>query len=186
MSFKLGDFFPKKQINEPYLELADPRWSELEGGYRASGYDASISLRKLEKAANAKEVEEVYRELWEDLHHQGDLGPASYYAVPHMVRIAKENKIVTWDVLGLVSLIEIQRHKDGNPALPKALYPVYSKALSMLQDLVAMILDNDWDTSTISTALTALAIAKGHLKLAEAVQNLDDDDRIEDFLEQYG
>lgn len=183
MPFKLGNFFPKKPINEPFLELNDPRWAELEGGYKTVAYDASVALRKLEAAKNAEQADEIYQELWNALHHQGDVGMASYYAVPHMVRIAKETKVINANVLGLVTVIEIQRHR-GNPTLPKALYPAYSKALSELSVLVAMISADDWDFDTTSTALTALAIAKGHLNLANAVSYLDDDDRIEEFLEQ--
>jgi len=63
-----------------------------------------------------EEVNKVYEELWNYLHPQGDVGIASYYAVPHMVRIAKEKGLIDCNVLGLVSIIKIQRHKK-NPIL---------------------------------------------------------------------
>ncbi|TFF40798.1 hypothetical protein [Mucilaginibacter psychrotolerans] len=184
MTFKLGDFFPKKTVDEPFLGLNDPRWEELEGGYRGVCYDASKALKRLEAACNVYQTQEIYLELWVELHHQGDVGIASYYAVPHMVRIAKENGIIDWNVLGLVSLIEIQRHKD-NPTIPKALYTTYQNTLSELSGIAASILSENWDLSTASAALTAIAIAKGHIKLGNAIQNLDSEDQIDEFLDQY-
>jgi len=184
MTFKLGDLFPKKTVNEPFLELDDPRWLELEGGYRTVLYDASKALKRLEEVNNAHENQKIYQELWDELHHQGDVGLASYYAVPHMVRIAKEKGIIDWNVLGLVSLIEIQRHKT-NPPIPKVLYPAYQKALIELSGLVTNILSEDWDLNTASAALTAIAISKGQIKLGDAIQNLDNEDTIDEFLEEY-
>lgn len=134
MTFNLGSLFPKKSINEPHLELDDPRWAELEGGYKGSFYDAPVALSRLKNASTPKEVGEIYQELWDELHHQGDVGLASYYAVPHMVSAAKLNQIIDYNVLGLVSLIEIQRHKN-NPVMPPLLYPAYSRALNELASL---------------------------------------------------
>lgn len=184
MTFKLGDLFPKKTVNEPFLALDDPRWDELEGGYRRIAYDASKALKRLQEATNIKETQEIYQELWDGLHHQGDVGPASYYAVPHMVRISKETGLIDWNVLGLVSLIEIQRHKN-NPRIPQALYPNYCNALSELSGLATSILSEDLDLSTTSAVLAAIAIAKGQIKLGNAIQNLDSEDVLDEFLEQY-
>lgn len=183
MTFKLGDFFPQKTINEPFLSLDDPRWTQLEGGYRKVSYDASNALKQLETANSKEDMQTIYTELWDNLHHQGDVGIASYYAVPHMVRIANEKNVIDQNILGLVSLIEIQRHKN-NPILPKALYPAYSTALAELPAMVKSVLTDDWDFDMTSAALTAIAISKGYTKLANAIQNLDSDDVIEEFLEQ--
>jgi hypothetical protein len=184
MPFKLGDFFPRKIINEPFLALNDPRWSELEGGYRGTLYDASKTLIRLEEVNNLKQADEIYQELWENLHHQGDIGIASYYAVPHLVRIAEEKSLIDYNVLSLVSLIEIQRHKN-NPVIPDALYPIFRLALIKLLDLATSLLSGDCDLTTVTAALTAMAVAKGQIKLGNAIQNMDSEDVIDEFLEQY-
>lgn len=184
MTFNLGSLFPKKPINEPCLELDDSRWAELEGGYRGSLYDASVALSRLKNANTSVEVTAIYQILWDELHHQGDVGLASYYAVPHMVSAAKSTQIIDYNVLGLVSLIEIQRHKN-NPVIPPLLYPAYSMALNELGSLAISIVNNDWDLSTASAALTAIAIAKKQIKLDNAIQNMDSEDVIEEFLENY-
>jgi hypothetical protein len=184
MTFKLGDFFPRKTINEPSLKLDDPKWGELEGGYKRSLYDASPALVRLEQAETLSEANIIYEELWNELHHQGDVGLASYYAVPHLVRIAKQNQLVDYNVLALVSLIEIQRHKN-NPALPKALSPQYHEALLGLEDLAKIAMNSDWDLSLATSALAAIALAKNQIKLANVILNLDGEDVIDEFLEKY-
>ncbi len=99
------------------LQLNDNKWKELEGGYRIA-YDTSIPLKKLETAESTEEINSVFTELWNELHHQGDVGLAFYFSVPHIIRIAKEKKLFDYNVLGLIATIEIERHGD-NPTLPK-------------------------------------------------------------------
>lgn len=184
MAIKLGDFFPKKSVDEPILELDDPRWSALEGGYRGTLYDASIALKKLELADNKQTINQIYQELWNELHHQGDVGLASYYSVPHLVRISLQKQIVDYNILGLISVIEIQRHKN-NPQIPNSLKPNYNKAIEDLADLAKLAMNQYWDLDLAATALTAIALAKGQVKLANAILNMDSEDTIDEFLESY-
>lgn len=184
MTIKLGDFFPKKPINEPTLDLGDPKWEALEGGYKGTEYNASMALKRLELANGAEEIKIIYKELWDELHHQGDVGLASYYAVPHLVRIAYEKQYVDYNVLGLVSVIEIQRHKD-NPPLPKTLYPAFNEAITNLGELALLAINQPWNLDLASSALSAIALSKGQIKLANAIQNMDSEDVIDEFLESY-
>ena len=52
------------------LNVDDIRWTKLAGGYRVP-YDPRAALRKL---ASGTEVSEAWKELWQELHHQGDVG----------------------------------------------------------------------------------------------------------------
>jgi len=181
---KLGNLFSfSNEINEPGLALDSSLWQKLEGGYRIK-YDASIPLRALEKASDIKAVDTIYKELWNELHHQGDLGLASYYAVPHLVRIAKETKLFDWNTFGLVALIGLRSYKN-NPAIPKALVPQYNQAFSDLVDLALKNKDENWDLSLTNSILTLIALVKGQVKLASAIFELDDDDRIDEFLANF-
>ncbi len=184
MTFTLGRFFPKPGVNEPFLALNDARWDSLEGGYKGSPCNAAALLKQLEQANNLGDAGAIYQELWGELHHQGDVGIASYYAVPHLVTIAKQKQLIDYNVLGLVSLIEIQRHKN-NPPLPKALNPAYQNALLELAGLARLALDMQFDLSLATAAFAALALGKGQLKLAEAIFNLDSEDVIDEFLEDF-
>jgi hypothetical protein len=60
------------------LSLEDRKWQEFHGGYRVS-YDASVALRSIQDGID------VWDELWEELHHQGDVDIASYASVPQLV-----------------------------------------------------------------------------------------------------
>jgi len=184
MTFNLGNFFSNPPINEPTLQLDDIRWKELEGGYRSVLYDASDALKRIEKADTLQTANSIYEELWEELHHQGDVGLASYYAVPHLVRIAKHNELVDYNVLSLVSTIEIQRHKN-NPEIPKALGSQYHQAIRDLAEVAKIAMKKDWDLAMATTALAAIALAKNQIKLATLILNLDSEDEIDEFLESY-
>ena len=141
-------------------------------------------MKKLELADNKQVVNQIYQELWNELHHQGDVGLASYYSVPHLVRISLQKQTVDYNILGLISVIEIQRHKD-NPPLPGALKPNYNKAIEDLADLARLAMNQYWDLDLAATALTAIALSKGQVRLANAILNMDSEDTIDEFLESY-
>lgn len=176
-----GKLLGNALFNEPSLSLDDPRWGSLEGGYRNVEYNASIDLKSLERAESTEQVERIYAGLWNDLHHQGDVGLASYYAVPHLVRIAQQNGIINNDLLGLVSVIEIQRH-NNNPALPKALISDYTAAIKSLGTLAIQTLINPWDLETTAVTLAAIAVSKQQITIAEAILNLDDENTIDELI----
>lgn len=165
------------------IQLNDPKWKELKGGY-GTPYDASIALTKLEETKNSQEVDEILAELWEELHHQGDVGIASFFAVPHLVRIAKEKDRISSSLLGLIAVIEVQRHKK-NPKIPKEYQESYLNSLKVISDLIEIAKNRDWDLSFTATALSALAASKGQIKVAEALLNFDDEDVLDEFLETY-
>lgn len=166
------------------LHLNDNKWKELPGGCRIP-YDASVPLKKLEQATTAEEIGIIFAELWNELHHQGDVDLASYYAVPHIIRIAKEKKLYNWNVFGLVGTIEIERHSN-NPPLPEEYESAYLDSFqNELPVLIKEILPDKWDAALTSTVLAALAVSKGHIEMATAILKMDDEDLVKEFLENY-
>lgn len=150
------------------LLLDDNKWKELPGGYHIP-YDASLPLKKLEQATTVEEIETIFTELWDELHHQGDVDLASYYAVPHIIRIAKEKKLYNWNVFGLVATIEVERHSN-NPQLPEEYEAAYLHSIQKeLPELVKEIWQDKWDAALASTTLAALAVSKGHIEMATPV-----------------
>ena len=105
------------------LSLEDKKWQELHGGYRAP-YDVSVALRSMQDGVN------IWAELWEELHHQGDVDIASYAAIPQLVRIASSGTGRDWNFYGLLATIEVARHREGNPPVPAWLKADYDGALS--------------------------------------------------------
>ncbi|MES2734520.1 MAG: hypothetical protein V4714_22420 [Bacteroidota bacterium] len=168
------------------LPLEDPHWKSFTAGYGIE-YDASVPLRQLEQAKTSAERKPIFKELWGELHHQGDVGVASYLAVPHLIRIAREQKIADWNILALVAVIEIARHQE-NPPLPKEYEKDYLQSLSGVIEIVNLNHSNPWDRSYTSSALAAIAASKGQLDMAKVILELEDEeltDKFDAFLENY-
>jgi hypothetical protein len=85
------------------LSLDDNRWNDFTGGYRIK-CDPRPLLAELERAQNK---ETAWHGLWEELHHQGDVGEASYASVPHLVRIDRTSGIVDWNTYAIVAIIAL-------------------------------------------------------------------------------
>jgi hypothetical protein len=158
------------------LSLDDSKWRELKGGYKVA-YDASVALSRLERG------EDVWDELWQELHHQGDVGDASYAAVPQLVRIAGALPQRDWNLYGLVSTIEIERHRKSNPPLPEWIAESYRAAWQQLLTIAMRDLRDVSDRPTLRSILGAVALAKGDVKLGALVA-YSDESEVSEILEQ--
>jgi hypothetical protein len=152
------------------INYDDEKWTELDGGY-SELYNPVGALLKLENGNTAKDV---WEELWNELHHQGDIGMASYAAVPHLVRIHKNSQLLDWNLYALVSTIEIERHRKTNPPIPKWLESSYFEAWKSLLDLGLSDLKQTVDEKAIRSILGTIAIAKGLLKFGSLISYYDE------------
>jgi hypothetical protein len=147
------------------LDLDDPRWQTLEGGYRVL-YDASPALKALEAG------EDVWEELWQELHHQGDLGPAAYAAVPQLARIAARAPR-HWNFYALVATIEIERHRNTNPPVPPWLAADYHAAWEAILRLALQDLPAAEEALLVQSLLGCIALAKGDAVLGMLIAHND-------------
>lgn len=167
------------------MNLQDPVWQKLNGAYKKP-YDVSVPLRKMEQTTDPAELAKIWEELWANLHHQGDVGFASYLALPQLVRITKEKNIIDWNLFGLCSLIEQQRHEKNNPDLPAQFQQYYQDGLTELANLALEVLGTDQEDDTMFvTALSAVATGSGRNRLGKALMQLEDEEVMEEFLEQF-
>jgi hypothetical protein len=148
------------------LEFDDPRWKDLDGAYRAP-YDASLPLQALANGAD------VWDELWDELHHQADVGVASYAAVAKLIELAPRLKGRDWNFYALIATVEVERHRQGNPDVPGWLLPAYEQAWQQIARLAAEDLIKATDGATVHAILSVLAISKGALKLGALIVALD-------------
>jgi hypothetical protein len=162
------------------LAYDDPKWKKLKGGYQTP-YDPTPALKKIESGIK---VDEAWSELWDELHHQGDIGVASYAAVPHLARIQQETRSLDWNLYALVSTIEVERHRKTNPPLPAWLAKSYREAWGILLGLAIDELKSANDETTLQVLLGAVALGKGKLKLGVVISNFEEDELLE-VLEQY-
>jgi len=157
------------------MSLDDPKWQSLEGGYRVA-YDASEPLRRLEQG------EDVWDELWQELHHQGDVGEASYAAVPHLVRIT-EGRQPDWNLYALVAVIEVERNRRSNPPVPFWLETDYKTAWQEIKKRALQDVQSTTDPLLLRSALSVIALASGETKLG-AILTWMDTSEVDEIAEQ--
>jgi hypothetical protein len=142
--------------------MDDERWSGLHGGY-GGRYDPRPAL----KAIGDGHVEAAWDERWENLHHQGNVGVASYAAVPEIARIIARLPFAGWRAYGLLAVIEEARLAPlrANPAIPSWLEEDYQTAWRAVVEtaLRRYPIASDWDD--VQSILAALAFAKGQTPL---------------------
>jgi hypothetical protein len=156
------------------LPLGSPRWAELGHAY---GYASDIPplLRRLRESPPPGESSEVWRELWSALAHQGDVYPASFAAVPHVVAaLARDPAGADADYLKFPAWVEVCRQRRS-VEVPADLSPAYFDALAELPSLVVAASPREWDDNYVAVALAALAAAKGSVAVAEAALELTPD-----------
>ena len=159
------------------LPLDDPRWRELRHAY---GHAADVPelLRALASSPvpRAGFRDEPWFSLWSSLCHQGDVYTASYVAIPHIVHIAGEAKgPIDSSFFHLPAAVEVARQAGRGPDIPETYAEDYHNAIRRLVENVSRHRNEAWDQSMLLSAAAALAVAKGHADVAEALLNLDAD-----------
>jgi hypothetical protein len=156
------------------LGLDSPRWSELRHAYGPAA-DSPGLLRQLAEFPRSTGNAEPWFSLWSSLAHQGDVYPASFAAVPHVIAaMAVSPERAGFDFLQFPAWVEICRRKNGTP-IPADLERAYFAALARLPSLVAAAASREWDPDFLACALAAIAAAKGQGTMAEAAMELSPD-----------
>lgn len=115
----------------------------------------------LAKLEAREDLEATWHELWDELHHQGDVGDASYVAVTEIVRIYRQHSAVDWNVYGIVAIVELARGRGKNPEVPGWLKEEYFGAIGELAEIGKADLARTKDSEEVQTILGVLALAKG-------------------------
>jgi len=162
-------------LDLPRLSLDSARRHELT---HACGSAADIPplLRRLAvPPAGADADAEPWFSLWSALAHQGDGYPASFAAVPHVVRApaaAPDRADAVY--LQFPARVEICRARH-DVSVPSGLRAAYEAALAALPRLVAAASGRAWDDEFPACALAALAAAKGSVSVAATALELTPD-----------
>jgi hypothetical protein len=157
------------------LDFADARWAGLLGGYRVP-YDPRGALRALERGDDAVAA---WGELWDELHHQGDIGEASFAALPHLVRIHECRGVADPNTYAIAAIIELSRDNAANPQLPPDLQQFYEPAWRRLIEIGLNELNKTEDDALITNILAVLAIGKGMRTLGRLTIGFTEDERQE-------
>jgi hypothetical protein len=160
------------------LPLDDLRWTNMKGGHRRP-FDHRPLLLRLETENETNDVTPIWRELREELLHQGSVDEASYAAVPHMVRIYRRRGILGANVYTLVAAIEVARAKGGNPEVPGFLSEDYVAAIMELADTGLRELAETKKEEEIFGILALITLWKGYKTWGYALMNFQEQELAE-------
>jgi hypothetical protein len=146
-----------KQKEAPMISLEDARWSNMTGGYKMP-FDPRPLLRRLE---TEHDTAKVWQELWEELYHQGDVGDASFAAVPFLVRIYQERGVIGWNTYALVAIIELARTEGKNPDVPEWVAEDYFRTIRELAEIGTKEVMLAEAADDVCAILSVIAIEKG-------------------------
>jgi len=153
------------------LSLDSPRWSALHHAYGSAG-DVPALLRRL-AAHPSSSSDEPWRTLWSSLYHQGDIFPASFAAIPHIVdAIACDPPRAQFDHFLLPASVEVARIGNSVP-VPAELEGPYLGAVARLPSLCATAATHKMDATLCQSALAAYAAATGNVTLARLLLEVE-------------
>lgn len=159
----------------PMLDLDDERWTHMDGGYRMR-LDPRPLIARLESDTDTASV---WNELWDELHHQGDVGEASFAAIPHLVRICQSRGDLDWNVFALTAIIELARTQGNNPDVPQWLSESYFRAIRELAETGSRQIFAAEDPWTARAILSILAIEKNLRTHGRFLVNYSDEELLE-------
>lgn len=162
------------------IDLNDPRLKKLLGAYHKP-YDVSHPLKKIEAHGPSQEL---WDELWNNLHHQGQIGESSFAAVPCVASLMKKQKTRDWNLYALAGLIELSRNVNNNPDVPDWLIADYKAGLSEIMEMGINDLKMSIDVYTLRSILGFIALTKSSRDTARLLLELDESE-IKAILSEY-
>ncbi len=138
------------------IGLEDIRWSKMTGGYKTP-LDPRPLLQRL---GADNDTTEVWHELWNELHHQGDVGDASFAAVPVLVERYRERGVINWNTYAIVAIIELARKEGNNPDVPQWLADDYFRAIRKLAEIGTAEILRAENGEDVLSILSIIAIEK--------------------------
>lgn len=154
------------------LPLDDPRWETFEGGYKHTRFDCVSLIRHLQQHGTDAAFWDI---AWEDLHHQGDVGEATYAFVPHLAEHVVASRDVDHMVYIFASVVELARESSRNPPIPDYLQAGYDWGINTLLVAPLQKPDLSWSATLVQYHAALLAASQRHQILGVAYQEMDTD-----------
>lgn len=134
---------------------------ELVGGYKTP-FDPRPAISRLTDKSTRRDA---WQELWNELHHQGSLGDASYASIILLTEHFEAHPR-DLDFYAFVSTIEVERHRKENPLLPEWFRDHYFQALSSAKRMALSDLQALKDPMAVHFAVALIAATTGQLETA--------------------
>lgn len=147
------------------LPLDDPRWATYRGGYNRCPYDVVPLINELQQNGTSRQFWEL---VWAELHHQGDVGEASYALVPYLVEHQSRQRELDEQLFHYCVVVDLARPENNNPAIPPELEFSYAKAIRRLPVIGVELLRQGCPEHIVMGVAAATALSTGHRVLARA------------------
>lgn len=165
-------------------ELNSERWRSLTDAYGAAEQVPTLLAGLASFPAEATSRAEPWYSLWSRLCHQGDVYPASFAAVPHIIdTLARAPARATLSFFLLPAAIELARHENAT-VVPGDLRADYRDALDRIPELAARAACRPWEADVCQAVLAAIAASRAQYDIAKLLLDVDPSD-IKEVLEWF-
>ena len=147
----------------------------MTGGYKTP-FDPRPLLKRLETDSDTTNV---WHELWDELHHQGDVGEASFATVPFLVKRYRERGVLDWNTYAIVAIIELARNEGNNPDVPQWIADEYFQAIRILAEIGTTEVLRAETAEDVCAILSVIAIEKGLRGHGKFLLNYSEDELID-------
>jgi hypothetical protein len=152
------------------LSLTDPTWSKLQSTYGAGTRVADL----LSLAASGAPFDRWYHQLFQELCHQYTVSEAAYAALPHLVKLAKDDAEARKHLLVLAgSCYAFSQLPEASPIPADLEIEWDAAALDAVPLLTEVLSTEGLSESDLRYLLFSLAAVQGHHSLALAIESLD-------------
>ena len=151
-------------------------WNELFG--------VSNPLEYLMRLYANADDDQAWKELWDKLHHQGDIWQVSYAAVPHLLEIERQAKRFNWNGFALIAVIEQHRPANDEPEIGE-IADGYKKAWENLLEVVAKDTQKIWNEILTASILSCIAYSRGQRTIACAALKIENERIAREFLKWH-
>lgn len=128
---------------------------------------------------------DLWWEIWDKLHHQGDVWISSYVAVPKIFEIYKKREWLDANLPAIFAVIENCRQQEKNPALPNWLEKEYFRTLNETVKYCAKHVSKDWDRELLLYFLMLVCAIKQNQGLYELLDVVSGEGDEKYLLELY-
>jgi hypothetical protein len=157
------------------LPLDDSRWAKYRGGYRAA-FNVVPLIHQLQREGTSDRFWEI---VWDELHHQGDVGEASYAFVPYLVDHQSRQRELDEQLVYFCVVVDLAQPEKNNPVIPAELEFSYAMALRKLPIIGSSLLRRGCGEEAVMAVAAATALEAGHRVLARAYLEFQRSDALE-------
>jgi hypothetical protein len=140
-------------------------------------------LKQLEKSELPDS--DLWSEIWDTVHHQGDVSISSYIAVPEIFKVYKEKKWFDASLPAFLAVIENCRQKEKNPKLPDWLKDKYFQTLEETVKYCAENISKQWDREILLYFLLLVCAVKQNQGIYELLNIASASKYDENFLLEF-